>query len=68
MMDVSCIYNEEGKPGQPSDFKGSERMLGYHITKFHLPKPSTSAKREEPEAKKVKRMEAKPPHFKEVVT
>ena len=47
----------------PCSFKGTEMMLGYHITQKHV--PSKSTKKEEPEAKKAKRIEFKPPRFEE---
>ena len=46
--------------------QGTGVMLGYHIDQVHKPKKET--KREEPEAKKIKRMEPMPPKFRELET
>ena len=63
MSIIKCIYDGVGTPGVPCSFKGTEMMLGYHITQKHV--PSKSTKKEEPEAKKAKRIEFKPPRFEE---
>ena len=66
MTDVECIYDKVGEAGTPCPWKGSETMMGHHIRKDHI--PNTVTKKEEPNPKRIKRMEAKPPRFKESET
>ena len=59
----NCMYPDVANSTIPCPFKATEVMPGYHIDQVHKHKKET--KGEEPEAKKIKRMEPKPPKFRE---